>query len=328
MSASSEIKETLINDNKKPCCQCAELFSAVLCTGTLNIDKNGIGFSVTSTSQKYIKKIVHIIDKLFSYKINEISIIGILNKKNIYCVNVGGKTGENILIALGIINKDKSLRQDMDQKIIFPGECCKKSALIGAFIASGSVIIPSGNLIGSSKKGYHLEITFNSENSMNFYNDLFNYFGFYPKSIYRKEKYVLYFKASETISDILTFFGAHGATLSLQSNKAMRAYKNDLNRQYNCLSANTDRAINASFKQLSAIEKIQNTVGLESLPEKLREVAELRLENKDMSIDALRLKLKEPISKSGINHRFEKLIETAENLLIEEKEHKEEEKNG
>ena len=314
MSQSSKIKDYLINDNRKSCCYTAELFSAVLCTGTINIEKSGIGFSVNSTSYKFLKKIVFIIEKIFQIRIEEISIIGILNKKNIYSVNVSGKEGENILKSLKILNEDKSLNLNMDPNDIFPKECCKKTALIGAFVSSGSITIPDGDIINTEKKGYHLEITFNSENSMNFYNSLFTYFGFFPKFIFRKEKYVLYFKASEVISDILTFFGAHNATLNLQSSKAMRAYKNDLNRQYNCISANTDRTINASFKQLEAIIKIKNSIGLDSLPEKLKEVAVLRLENKDLSIDALRFKLKEPISKGGMNHRFEKIINIANDL--------------
>ena len=63
------------------------------------------------------------------------------------------------------------------------------------------------------------------------------------------------------------------------------------------------------MEQISAIEKIRDTVGLESLNDDLKELAQLRLDNPDLSLRALGEMLVPPISRSGVNHRMKKLIE-------------------
>ena len=75
-----------------------------------------------------------------------------------------------------------------------------------------------------------------------------------------------------------------------------------------------DRTIEASIKQAAAIKKIDKKIGMSALPDKLREVAELRLENPDISIAALGEMCDPPLKKSGINNRIKKLEEIAAKL--------------
>ena len=67
----------------------------------------------------------------------------------------------------------------------------------------------------------------------------------------------------------------------------------------------------AAARQLEAIKYIKKTVGLEALPDDLREIAALRLENPEMSLRALGEHLDPPISRSGANHRMQRLLEYA-----------------
>ena len=72
--------------------------------------------------------------------------------------------------------------------------------------------------------------------------------------------------------------------------------------------------VNASMKQLEAIDKIENTIGLSALPPDLEEVAILRLANPEESLtDLLKLSTLN-LTKSGLNHRLRKLISIADNL--------------
>ena len=96
--------------------------------------------------------------------------------------------------------------------------------------------------------------------------------------------------------------------------KIEREIRNDWNRVVNSESANYDKVIEASIRQITAIEKIEKTMGFENLPDELRELAVLRRENKDLSLEELGKKLTPTLSKSGVNHRFKKILDIAEKI--------------
>ena len=132
----------------------------------------------------------------------------------------------------------------------------------------------------------------------------------------RKGETVLYFKGSEQISDLLVYLGATQAVFELQNTIVERSVRNNANRQTNCISANIDKVVEASERQLAAIRTIENGIGLDALPPKLKEAALLRKEYPSASLDEL-VGVNGSVSKSGLNHRFRKIIETAG--LISEK---------
>lgn len=129
--------------------------------------------------------------------------------------------------------------------------------------------------------------------------------------------YVVYIKESESIEDTLTYIGAQQCTIELMNVKIFKDVRNKANRLANCDSANIDKVVNAALKQIDNIKIIAETVGLNSLTPELREVAELRLENTDMSLQEIGNSLKTPISRSGINHRFKKLEKIANEIREE-----------
>ena len=135
------------------------------------------------------------------------------------------------------------------------------------------------------------------------------------KSANRRSSFVLYSKQSDTICDVLTIVGAHSAQMEVLNVKIEREMRNDWNRVANSENANFDKVVVAAVRQIKAIDKIESTIGIDSLPEELQQVARLRLENKDLSLDALGKKLNPPLSKSGVNHRIKKILEIAEERL-------------
>ena len=134
------------------------------------------------------------------------------------------------------------------------------------------------------------------------------------KMTIRKKNPIVYIKEYQLICDTLALVGASKAVLSLQNEAAIRELRNSINRQTNCLNANLSKTVNAAVKQLNAIKIIQDATGLESLPDDLMELALIRLANPDESLETLRKLYGKDISKSGINHRLNKLIEIAEKI--------------
>ena len=130
----------------------------------------------------------------------------------------------------------------------------------------------------------------------------------------RKNAPIVYIKEYQLICDALALVGANKAVLCLQNEAAIRELRNNINRQNNCINANLNKTIGASVKQLNAIRIIQENVGLESLSEGLMELALLRLANPDASLEELRRLSTQELTKSGINHRFAKLLEIAQKI--------------
>lgn len=188
-------------------------------------------------------------------------------------------------------------------------ECCKVAFLKGAFLTCGTVNDPN--------KNYHLEFVVPY---LNLSRDLKHFIKDYdeltgePKSITRNSNYVIYFKDSESIEDLLTVMGAFNSSLEIMGVKMYKDMRNNVNRKLNFESANLDKTIDASSKQVEAIKHIKNTVGLSYLSDDLKELAQLRLENPDMSLRELGEQLSISISRSGVNHRLKRICEIAKDI--------------
>ena len=176
----------------------------------------------------------------------------------------------------------------------------------GVFLSCGSVNDP--------EKEYHLEFSVPCESLALELVSLLGDIGVNARTTKRRGQTVVYIKGSESIEDTLTFIGAQQCTLELMNVKIYKDVRNKANRIANCDSANIDKVVAAAMKQQEDIRLIAGTVGLDSLSEELREVAELRLESSGMSLSEIGASLSEPISRSGVNHRFKKLAKIADEI--------------
>lgn len=176
--------------------------------------------------------------------------------------------------------------------------------LRGAFLSCGSVSDPM--------KGYHAEFCVSHKNlSIDLCKILseITECELAPKTVIRNSSYVVYFKGSEQICDLLAYIGATNSAMEIMGTKAIKLVRNNVNRRTNSEIANIGKIAAASAKQLEAIEYIKNTIGLEALPNDLREIAYLRLENPEMSLRDLGSSITPPISRSGANHRMQRILE-------------------
>ena len=176
----------------------------------------------------------------------------------------------------------------------------------GVFLSCGSVNDPS--------KEYHLEFAAPNSCLANQLQTLLLDIGVNAKIFIRKNMHVVYIKDSESIEDTLTFIGAQQCTMELMNVKIFKDVRNKANRLANCDSANIDKVINAALKQIEDIKLIAASVGLDSLTDELRDVAQMRLDNSDMSLQEIGNSLIPPISRSGVNHRFKKLAKIADEI--------------
>ena len=135
------------------------------------------------------------------------------------------------------------------------------------------------------------------------------------KQLERKKGYISYLKEAEKISDFLSLIGGYQALLKFEDVRIIRDMRNSVNRLVNCETANLNKTVSAAMKQVESIQLIDKEIGIDNLPDRLREVARLRIDNQDVSIKELgEMVSTGKISKSGINHRLRKLNEMADKI--------------
>ena len=181
-----------------------------------------------------------------------------------------------------------------------------KALVRGAFMSSGSVNNP--------KNVYHLEIVFNNEENAMKIKKALECEEIESKVLKRKNIFLLYIKDGENISKFLAFIGANKSVLEFEDERVIKDMRNRVNRLVNCETANLNKTISSSVKQIEDIKLIKQKKKFDKLTVKEQELANLRLENPDLSLSELGKLLEIPISKSGVNHRLEGIAKLAEEL--------------
>ena len=186
---------------------------------------------------------------------------------------------------------------------------CVKYFLRGAFLVCGSVTSP--------EKEYHLEFVVPhkklSEDLQKIISEI-NELAISPKIVRRKGNYIVYIKGSENVTNTITYMGGQMSAIEIIQNNIYKSVRNAVNRKTNSETANLKKTALASAKQIQAINIIKNKRGLEHLPDDLREIALIRLEFPEYNLREIGAALKEPLTRSGVNHRIQRILEIAEEL--------------
>ena len=213
-----------------------------------------------------------------------------------------------ILKAIKMLDENGNLWGDSHQihQRLVQNTCCKRAYLRGSFLVAGSITNP--------EKAYHLEIALQSQRYARQLQQLSASFGVGGKIVERKKYYVLYMKEGSQIVDFLNIMEAHIALMELENVRILKEVRNSVNRQVNCETANINKTVTAATRQMEDIRYLQCHLGFSQLADGLREIAELRMEYPDSSLQELGQKVTPPISKSGVNHRLRKISKIAEQM--------------
>lgn len=205
-----------------------------------------------------------------------------------------------------IDNLTDLLKLTDDYEMQTPLECCIMSYIRGAFLGGGSISDP--------KKSYHLEFDSKYEPEADRLSSMLSKCGVSSKITYRKGHFVVYIKEYVAIADTLGIIGDSSSAFEIYNISIEKDVRNSINRQMNCENANMDKVADAYMKHLTAIEKINNTIGFEKLPEVLREIAKVRVKYPEDSLKQLGERLENPIGKSGVNHRLNRIVAIADEI--------------
>ncbi|SPF54773.1 putative sporulation transcription regulator WhiA [Candidatus Desulfosporosinus infrequens] len=307
LSFSAVTKEELARlSGQKSCCELAELAALVRMDGTLQISANQqYALNVITESAPVARKIFRLAKELLKRPVDIVVRRKLrLRKNNSYMVRIYLKGIED-LQNLGLVDETGQIHLGIAPNLI-KKRCDQKAYLRGAFLAGGSINNPEGE--------YHLEIVSNEAQHAKALCQLVNRFKLGAKVSMRKHWYVVYIKESEHIVEFIGFIGAHHALLEFENVRVLKDVRNQVNRLVNCETANLDKIVDAAVRQLENIQFLEDTVGLQSLPTALRDMAELRLEYTDASLKELGEMLRPKVGKSGVNHRMRKIDDMAERI--------------
>lgn len=281
------------------CCVMAE-FSGLILFGTQNIHKDGIEF--TTENQSVLGSFVSLARSL--------GLEAEVRQHSENTLRYTARLSDNVKVAQLLYDIDMMDAESGDilrhiSRRVTERTCCKRAFARGAFLGSGTISDP--------KKNYNLEIVTPSGELCRELSEMLRSIEFEFKTAVRKNKHVLYIKNSESISDFLSFLGAYNSQMQLLNIKIEKEIRNGFNRVANGETSNLVKTINAAVDQICAIQEVDRLIGLDNLPEDLREIARLRLENKEVSLSELGKLLDPPLTKSGVNHRMKKIIGYLEN---------------
>ncbi len=307
MSFSSSVKNELCRlENVNDCCLLSELTAALCLNGTVAITAySGYNIRITTENAAFARRIFSIIRKLYGI-FPEVTIRKSkkLKKHVSYMLYITATNGSAKLLEKAAVAVSEGIDGQTPELILVDREsmkkqCCKKAFLRGAFLAGGSISDP--------EKTYHLELTSRTRTQAQEMSSIMAFFKLRARIIMRKGSYVTYLKEGENIVDFLNIVGAHNSLMELENVRILKDMRNNVNRIVNCETANLEKTIDASLRQVENIRYIAKNIGFDKLPASLKDIAALRLEYTDASLAELGQHLSPQLGKSGVNHRLRKL---------------------
>lgn len=306
MSFSTEVRDELAHLMGTKCCNTAELTALLRMGGTMIIRGSGVpGLNFSTENASVARKTLTLIRQEFSVVADVVvTRAKRLKKRNTYQIRfVPSPVVADLLSSLGML---KGSGWAADDSPVLRKLCCRRAYLRGAFLGGGSVNKPEGD--------YHLELVTASQNFANNLLRLLRAQHLPVGMTERKNDYVVYLKDGDAISGFLSIVGAHQAVMKFENVRVVKDMRNQVNRLVNCETANLQKTVNASVRQLEAIRMIESVLGLDSLPPGLQETARLRLDFPEATLQELVNAVSGKLGKSGINHRLRKLEEIAADI--------------
>ena len=303
MSFSSETKNELCRVVPQQCCRKAE------CYGLLLFGRSFSPAAVSMTTENLAAaRLTAQLAAEVTGAIMDVSAPRVRKRDAAACTvsAAGREQAARVLACFGYTGHEISLRIGRSN---LENECCPAAFLRGAFLACGTVTAPQSE--------YRLEF---AVPFMNLANDLLSCIrdipelALEPRVSRRKGAFAVYVKGGSRVADFLTYLGAPNAAMELLQVRMLKDLRNTVNRQTNFETANLEKTASAAAQEVLAIEKIKKQGKLSSLPEDLRELASLRLRYPELSLRELGQQLSTPLSRSGVHHRLQRILDFAEKL--------------
>ncbi len=310
MSFATQVRSELARlDAERICCRKAELAALLVLNTSLLEEQGHLNLVAEFENAATARKVFLLLKDLYALPAAVSSEEKRrFRKTRVYLVKSALHDSNSAMLQeLGLVNAKGQFKPRVKWKLL-NRHCCKRAYLRGAFLSRGSISRPEGN--------YHLEIVLPDANLATELQKLMARLDLEARLTERKASQVLYLKEAESIVDFLRIVGASKALLDFENVRILKSMRNNVNRQVNFETANLVKTVDASVRQIEYIKQIVDASGWDSIPPRLRHLAELRLEFPDSSLRELGEMMVPPLTKSGVAHRLRKLEEMADQIVL------------
>ncbi len=308
MSYASEVKKELTAIKVHQKNAQAELMALIRMNGSIALANHQLILNIQTENPAIARRIYSLLKEFYHVESEIVVRRKMKLKKNNQYIARLRYAAQHVLDDLGIL-QNLQIKERVPLELL-DDEWMVRSYLRGAFLAGGSVNNPETSR-------YHLEIYSLYEEHNEMIAQMMNKFGLNAQTTARRSGFIVYLKEAEKIADFMSLIGATNSMLQFENVRIVRDMRNSVNRLVNCENANMNKIANASTRQIENIRLIDERVGIQTLPDKLREIAETRLAHQEVSLKELgELVPGGPISKSGVNHRLRKLNAYADELRM------------
>jgi cell division protein WhiA len=307
MSFSSDVKDELSQlPLKNLIHQMYELEGMLRLSSEIIIESSGLKISFQTTNANVARRFLQLLKNYVKAEVEIVSKkVNRLNQNNIYYININSMS-DALLDEFGLLttspNQDEILSQDENIS----------AYLRGVFLVKGSVNSPDSS-------NYHLEVYTTSGDDAIFIQALMNHYDLNAKITKRRDNYVIYMKALESIKDFLRIIGSVTSAFKLEEAQIERELHSNVQRKLNIEVANDSKALKSANEQLKYIRYLEYNYPLEKLDGRLLLIMKVRKQNPEASlnelIEILKTEHDEVITKSGLNHRLNRIKEIAMNLM-------------
>lgn len=308
MTFTEEVKGELVRVvDEQECCRRTALAAIIRHAGSLQLSRaGGLGLNIPTQSPGVARLILKLTKEHQPDARVFIRRRSGFRKNRMYLIFA--PVAEKVLRKVGLWDEELQTVKFTGQSL--DTECCPRAYLRGAFLISGTISDPN-------RASYHLEIVAEYSPQAEYVRELMERCELTGKIIRRKELYVVYIKEADQVVDFLNLIGAHSALLRVEEARVRKSMRNKVNRLVNAETANLNKTMAASWRQVDCIRFLDARLGILALPKTLQEVAELRSRYPDSSLQELGELITPPLSKSAINHRLRKLEALAVKLGFE-----------
>ncbi|MCH4191327.1 MAG: DNA-binding protein WhiA [Butyrivibrio sp.] len=312
MSFSGEVKEELVkHTGTARHCLLAELAAIMTACGSVSVAEDGdMTLFLQTENELVVRKCFTILKKAFNIDTDILVVVPEKHENGrIYKPFLDQQREvRSVLMALRMLDEAGQLRK-MEEGVnpmLVRNSCCKRAFLRDSFLCIGSMSDP--------RKSYHLEYVCSCEKHAEDLQSLLKTFDIEAKMVRRKKYFVVYLKEGSEIVDLLNVMEAHVSLMNLENLRIYKEMRNSVNRRVNCEAANITKTVTAASKQTEDIIYIQKHYGFNNLQDNLRQMAEVRLQYPEATLQELGHFLDPPVGKSGVNHRLRKLSELADRI--------------
>lgn len=289
MSFSSEQKQEIISHQyKSSCCRRALLYGYLFARGEI---LDGTKIRIKAEKESTIEFLSRLVKEFFGRDL----------------IPMRSKSGGRYVYSDFDSSSAAKYIQNIQENSLYITKCatCESSFLRGVFLGAGRITDP--------EKQYCLEFYLGDKTDI--FASYLSELGVSPSISEKKTGKVLYYKNSNKIEDFSALAAMNKTVFAIMNAKISGEIRNSVNRIANCETNNIGKAVRASGKHLEVIIELANANLLSSLPDELERTARLRMEHPDYSLTQLSQIIVPPVSKSGLSHRLNKIVELSRSLL-------------